>query len=205
MRILAGAIGADADPLQQLAHALAHGGAVSLGIVHADRIADLARDALHRVERVERALEHQRDLGPAQVAHPALGAPVHVHDAVLGGQVDGPGGPPQERVEQLQDRERRGRLAAARLPREAERLASPQLEGDARDDLHVGVSDAVAHVQVVDGQDGIAHRLRAWGSAASSMTWPTAKKASTKSVIATPGGSTYHHAPWLMAPAWKPL
>ena len=53
------------------------------GVVQADGVADLARDALHGVERVERALEDERDLAPAQVAHAALGAPVDVHDAVL--------------------------------------------------------------------------------------------------------------------------
>ena len=48
VRVLAGALGADADALQQLAHPLAHGGAVGLGVVQADGVADLARDALHR-------------------------------------------------------------------------------------------------------------------------------------------------------------
>ena len=187
--------GADAHALQQLAHALAHRAAVGLGIVQADRIADLARDALDGIERVERALEDQRDLGPAQLAHAALGAPVHVDDTVLGGEVDRPRDAPQEGVEQLHDRERGGRLAAPRLAREAERLAALQLEGDARDDLDLARAHAVADAQVLDTQDGIAHRARARGSVASSMTLPTAKNASTKSVIARPGGSTYHHAP----------
>ena len=66
---------------------------------------------------------------------------------------------------------------------------------------------AVADAQILHAQDGCgAHdSARALGLAASSMTWPTAKNASTKSVIAAPGGTTYHHAPWLIAPAWKPL
>ena len=86
-------VGADADALEQLAHARAHGGAVRLGVVQADGVADLARDALHGVERVERALEDERDLVPAQVAHAALAAPLHVHDAPLGREVDRPGDP----------------------------------------------------------------------------------------------------------------
>ena len=105
----------------------------------------------------------------------------------------------------LQDRERRRRLAAARLAGEAERLAALQLEGDAGDDLDVALLAGVADVQVVNGEDGIAHRRCACGLDSSSTTWPTAKSASTKSVIARPGGTTYHQAPWLIAPAWKPL
>ena len=73
-------------------------------------------------------------------------------------QVDRPGELPQAGREQLQDRERRRRLAAARLAGEAERLAALQLEGDAGDDLDVALAGAVADVQVVDAQDGIAHR-----------------------------------------------
>ena len=195
VRILAGAIRADADALEQFAHPRAHGRAVGLGIVQADRLADLARDALHGIERVECALEDERDLAPAQVAHAALGAPVHVHDAAVRRQVDRSRGPPQEGVEQLQDRECGGRLAATRLARQAERLAALQLERDARHDLHVALAEAVADVQVVDSQNGIAHCARARGSEPSSMTWPTAKNASTKSVIAAPGGTTYHQAP----------
>ena len=49
-------------------------------------------------------------------------------------------------------------------------------------------SPRVADVQVVDGQDGIAHRRRACGLESSSTTWPTAKNASTKSVIASARG-----------------
>ncbi len=39
--------------------------------VHQDRLFDLAADALHRVERVQRALEHDRRARPAHGAQPA--------------------------------------------------------------------------------------------------------------------------------------
>ena len=59
----------------------------------------------------------------------------------------------------LHDRECRRRLAAPRLAGEAERLASLQLERDARDDLHVVVSVRVADAQILDAQHGgVAHR-----------------------------------------------
>ena len=154
MRVLVGARGADADALEQLVDALAHGLAVGVGIVQADGVADLARDALHRVERVERALEDERHLAPAQVAHAALGAAVHVHDAVVGGQVDRPREAPQAGSQELQHGQRGRRLAAARLARQAERLAASQLEGDARDDLDVAIADGVADPQVVHAQHG---------------------------------------------------
>ncbi len=172
-----------------------HGGAVGLGSMQADRVADLARDAPHGVEPVERALDHERDLRPAHVAHSALGSPVDVHHAGVGLQIDRPRERAQAGREQVQHGQRRGGLAAARLARQAERLAALQLEGDARDDLHVALARVIADVQIIHAQDGRTHGRRAWGSAAHSITWPTAKKASTNSVMATPGGTTYHHAP----------
>ncbi len=98
----------------------------------------------------ERALDDERNLRPAQVAHSALGSPVDVHHAGVGPQIDRPREPAQAGSEQLQDGQRRRGLSAARLAGEAERLAALQLEGDARDDLHVALARVVAHVQVVD-------------------------------------------------------
>ena len=171
--------------------------AIGVGIVQADGVADLARDALHRIERVERPLEDERDLRPAQVAHAALGAAVDVHDAVRRS--------PGRSCPRAPQRPARSSCSTASavvvLPQPdspARPSASPRRSSN---ETPVTIStsrspDAVADAQVVHAQHGIvAHRSRTFGSAISSMTWPTAKNASTKSVIARPGGTTYHHAP----------
>ena len=73
VREAARALGADADELEQLAAARVGGPALRL-LVQLHRLDDLVADALHRVERVHRALEHHRDVAPAVRAHARLAA-----------------------------------------------------------------------------------------------------------------------------------
>ena len=97
-----------------------------------------SRDALHRVERVHRSLEDDRDVGPAHLAHAALGAAVDVHHAAL---VELSSIVPAARLQvgrqQVEHGQRGRRLAAARLAGQAERLAAAQLERHVVDDPHL--------------------------------------------------------------------
>ena len=54
-------------------------------LVQPDRLGDLGVDPLHRVERVHRALEDQRDVAPAHQPHAALGPPLDVDRLVAPG------------------------------------------------------------------------------------------------------------------------
>ena len=93
-----------------------------------DRLGDLRPDPVDRVERVQRALEHDRGAGPADGAQVA---PAHGEDVVpskstspvtvaLGGW--------SRRIGAGQ-----GRLAAAGLPRDADDLAALDGQVDAAD------------------------------------------------------------------------
>ncbi len=130
-----GGVRRQADRRHQLVDPLAHLGLARVAIVEVDRLSDLVVHALHRVERVHRALEDQRDVAPAHHLHAPLGAPPDV-DLLrhgLGPQGDRPG-LGQRRRQEPHHRKRRGRLPAARLAGQPERLALSQLEADPVDD-----------------------------------------------------------------------
>ena len=109
-------------------------------VVHAQRLADDAPDAVARVERRERILEDH--------LHPAAERPqlalAEVRD-VLAVEHDRAGG----RLVEAQDRAADRRLPAARLADEAERLAAPDRERDVVDRLHVA-DVAVEHDAALD-------------------------------------------------------
>ena len=116
-----------------------------LRLVQLDRLEDLAVDALDRVEGVHRALEDERDVAPAHELHPALGPAVDP-DRLLGArrvQRDRPARH-QRRRQQLHDRQRRRRLAAARLAGQPERLARLDSQVDAGHDRLPAVADLEA-------------------------------------------------------------
>ena len=139
--------GGQPDGLEQLVDALADLVRGGVRRVEDDRLLELVLDPLDRVEGVHRALEDERDVTPADVAHPGLGPPVEPDRLGLGLDVQGhlprllqPAG------QQLHQRQRRGGLAAPRLAGEPERLARLDHQVDAVDDrLASG-----AHVQVLD-------------------------------------------------------
>ena len=72
VRVAAPRASRDADQLEQLAGALP-GGLRRLAEPLLDRLGDLVAHALDRVERVHRALEHDRDLAPAVAPQRVLG------------------------------------------------------------------------------------------------------------------------------------
>ncbi len=120
--------------------------------VDAQPLADGRRDRRARVERGVRVLEH--DLHPAPVALELValevGDVVPVEDDSAAGRLD-----------EAEERAPDGRLAAAGLPDQAERLAAPDLEADVVDGLHVAdlaLEDAAAHReelrQVLDLDEG---------------------------------------------------
>src|SRR5204863_6160770 len=118
--------------------------------------------------------------------------------------------------EQAQDRERRGRLAAARLPDEPEALARLEREVHALDGVQLAaVLEVEPDVEVLDLQERGTHSAsfprptrgrsrkvradrcatRSRGLSASSNAPPTRLHARMSSATSTPGGTIAHHAP----------
>src|SRR5205085_10171197 len=116
------------DDLQQLAHAPRRVAAARGETVHAQRLADDAADAVPRVERRERILEDHLH-PPTQRAQRVL---TEIRD-VLAVEDDLAAG----RLVETQDRAAHGRLSAAGLADEAERLAALERQRDAVDRAHV--------------------------------------------------------------------
>ena len=138
-------------------------------VVQLDRLGDLVGDPDDGVERVHRALEHDRHGVPAHVPQAALGAAVDVHHAPGRVDVDRALGPVQVLGQQAEQRERGGRLAAAGLAGQSQRLAAAELEGDPVDQpdlppLLVLVGDGqVADVEQHLGVDRAQRRSRSAG------------------------------------------
>ena len=119
VRVVARAPRRQPDELEQLARrARDTAPPRASGACSSDRLADLAPDALDGVERVQRALEDDRELGPAHRAQ----APGPHRQHVLAVEQDRARdlGPARQ---QPQQRAGERRLAAARLAGQAERLA----------------------------------------------------------------------------------
>src|SRR5205807_4834084 len=73
VRIAARSAGRDADRLEQLTRASARGRSLA-AIVDLEALDDLLADGAHRVQRVHRALEDDRDVDPAVRPHSRLTA-----------------------------------------------------------------------------------------------------------------------------------
>ncbi len=181
-------IGAQADAFEQFGHApsgLVTAEAEVGGMEH-DRLLDLCADAAHRVQRVQRALEHDRGTGPA---HGSEAARPHRVDILVA---------EQHRSfdqgllrQQSQNRPGDRRLAAARLAGEADRLAALDREIDAAHRRHVAVFGTVGDAQVDQLEE--THRLPAFrsrrrGSRISSRARPNNVNASTTATIPRPAG-----------------
>ena len=134
VRVAATQRGGQADRLQQPRRPLADVGGV--GLVDPDRLGQLRVDLLHGVERVHRALEHQRDVPPAHVTHAGLRAAADVDRLVRARRAKRERAALlQTRREQPQQRQGGRRLPAARLAGEAEGLPGLELEGDIVDEV----------------------------------------------------------------------
>ena len=98
--------------------------------------------------------------------------------------------------QQAQDRLGHHRLAGARFAHDAQDLLAQDLKRDAVDGERPIGPGRQADAEVLDGQDGVAHRSRSLGLSASLRPSPTRLIASTVSRIATPGPSpaTRHRA-----------
>ena len=202
VRIVARAPGRQPDQLEQLTDARRHLAAPVLR-VQADRLADLIADTLHRVERVERALEDDREVGPA---HGAQAPRLHLQHVLaveqhLAGHLRALRQQPQQR------RRHRG-LAAARLARQPERLAGVEVEVDAAHRRHGRAARRVGHVQVAHPQEvlfGAQPRSFSRGSRISSSAVPISVNDSATSRIPSPGGTKYHQASCVIAPGLEGL
>ena len=113
-------------------------------LVGADRLDDLAPDAVLRVQARQRVLEHHRDLGAAHAAH-RLGPETEQVGAVEA-HLAGDRGVGEE----SQDGLRGDGLARAGLADDAHRLAGSDVERDAAHGLDVTVLGRERHPQVTD-------------------------------------------------------
>ena len=121
---------ADADEVEQLERARPRRRARTGRRCSSQDLADLPLDRVERVERGHRLLEHHGDVVAAHGAHLVLGGAHEV--AAL--EQDLAGGMVRRRVgQELQDRERRDRLAGPGLADERHRLAGHHVERDAVD------------------------------------------------------------------------
>ncbi len=181
------------DLLEELADPALHRSVGDLRLVEPDRLGDLLPDPAYGVQRVQRALEHDRRAGPAQRAQVA---PAHAQHVVAVDQ--DPTG--HGRVGRLEPEHRAGqrRLAAAGLAGHADDLAA--LDGQVHL-AHRGqrpVVGPVGHRELLDLQQ--AHRSRSLGLRISSRAWPTSVNDSTTRTTHTPGGTKNHHEPVVIAP-----
>jgi hypothetical protein len=116
-------------------------------VVAPDRLGDLRPDRQGRVQRRHRILEDHRDLAAADVLELALGELGQVAPLVL----DGAGDDLRRRLrDQAHDRERRHRLAAARLAHDPERLPLLDREADPVDGAHGSFPREEVRPEVVD-------------------------------------------------------
>ena len=97
--------------------------------MRAHHVHELVADAHHGVERVHRALEDHGDVAPAEAAQLLLA----LADEVLAAEEDAAADDAAGRAEDLHDRVRDGRLAAAGLAGEPEDLPGRIVEVDAVD------------------------------------------------------------------------
>jgi hypothetical protein len=126
--------------------------------VHAQDLVELLANLAHRVERVERTLHDDRDVGPP-----------HATDLIVrGGQdVEGSGrlavtqvqgdlatGDHARQAQQTGETEDQGRLARPTLTCDPEDFGALQGEGDVGDGAHGVVAEAVVDVEVADLENG---------------------------------------------------
>src|ERR1022692_81795 len=189
MRVAGGPPAGQADLLQQAGRPLRGGGRAHPAFVQQDRLGDLLPDPLHRVQRVHRALEHDRRAGPADGAQlaPAHGQDVVALEHDLAADLGAAGQQPQYR---RRDR----RLAAAGLAGDAQRLAGVQGQADPAHGRHLAAGRPVGDAQVAQFQQ--AHqRSRSFGSNTVSRACPHMVKAITTTMIATPGAISHNWLP----------
>ena len=139
----------DPDELEELARP-ALGGRLRFAEALLDRLGDLIDHPADRVERVHRPLEDDRDLAPA-VAPQLVLALLHQVDAH---EVDLAADDPGIRRQDLDERQRGGRLAASGLTDDPERLAVVEPEAHAVDRSNRPALEAKVRLEVLDLEEG---------------------------------------------------
>ena len=135
-------------PLEQ-AQRLGAGGAGAQALVQAQWLGDLVADAVQRVQRRHRLLEHHGQTVAAQAAPVVLGQAQQLTavEPDAAGRTGRFG-------QQAHQRQRGDALAAARFADQAQRLAALQFEGDAAQRVGRSARGGQRDAQVVDGQQG---------------------------------------------------
>ena len=119
--------------------------------MHVEDLADLPLDRVQRVERGHRLLEDHGDLVAAHLAQRLLVG----GEQLLSLEEDRAGRVMRRRVgQELQDRERRHRLARAGFADQRHRLLLADVERDAAHRMHDAVAGAELDMQVADGEEG---------------------------------------------------
>ena len=179
----------DPDRLEEIDRPQLGGAARHARLVHGDRLGHLVADALHRVERGHRVLEHHRQLAAAELAVVAVGEA----DQRTAVEADVTAGDAPGRVDEPHHRERGHGLARARLPHHRDRLARGERERHAVDRARGRAVAGELDAQVVDlEQRGHARTCWRRGSNASRRPSPTKFTASTVKKIASPGNTVSH-------------
>src|SRR5262245_15457865 len=174
------------------------------GGVDLDDLVGLPADGHQRVERHHRLLEDHGNAPAADGTDPARRQRqqilAFIDDAAAGHAHVGLG-------QQAQDGFGHHRLARTGLTDDAKDFPTQHLERDAIDRMRPIGPAGQGHGEVLDGEDGVAHRSRSLGLSASLRPSPTRLIASTVSRMATPGTVTSHQASRRKArpaPIWKP-
>ena len=142
------------DPVECRVHRLGRALACS---VRGQDVEDRLADAQRRVERSARILRHVGDDAAAQASQGALVTPAHL----LAAHLDRAAAPHDSGARVPEQRERRRRLATARLADEPEDLAGSQREADVLDHRLAGAQRKGQAVDAYDraGRRGEAHSV----------------------------------------------
>src|SRR5206468_8052623 len=130
----------------------------------------LVADGEHRIERGLRVLEDHRDASAPNRPHLALGL---LEEIVALEQDPAPDDPRRRPRHQSQQRERGHRLAAARLPDDAERLTLSEGKAHAVDGPHHTPAGETIGVEILDPQNDVADLSGHTSPRVSSRAWPT--------------------------------
>src|SRR5579884_2809752 len=179
VRIAVEVHGVDGDEPEHLTRALLD---LRLGHVRvgAAGVAHLLGDRQHRIERVHRALHHDREVAPADPPQLALLEQDEV--APLEEHAPADNLARQRRAEQARDRVQEGRLPAARLADDREELAARELEVDVVDGDDRALESAASAAAVVRAARDAGARLR---SARSVFAAAAAGDSRAREVVAT--------------------
>ena len=151
----------DADGAQEFDRPLGPEPLARLPLMQPHRLADLGADGQHRIERGLRLLEDHRHPAAAHLAHLGFGQGQEFGSAELRRT----GRDPPGRRQQTHQRQRRHRLAAARLAEQGEGLAATDVERQPID--HARGPGRITQLgrQSRDVQERLGHRLKPLSSA----------------------------------------